>query len=419
MIYLDLGFDLGALPGRLLPSLPIFSRALTQTGTSKEDFVSLMQRIGRSTGGIGITRWSSARRDGGGTAAWLFARGKAVPEKAGELLAILHDVLTDARLDNRERIRQMVLESKAGFETSLAGMGNGIVATRLKAQFNESDWLGEQTGGVSQYFFLRELAKQIDSDWPSVEAALKEIRDILLVLSRMVSNVTADRETIYGFRLALAAFIGDLPQGKPPMAAGASPQRLSEGLTFPGQVNYVGKGGNLVALGVKPTGGMAVALKHLNTTYMWDKIRVQGGAYGGGSSFDPFSGNFAFTSYRDPNLIETLDNYDNAAAFLRQAVGEQELTRSVIGVIGTVDTYRLPDAKGFTSMLWELMGDTEEARQQRREETLGASRADFTALADGLDALRGDAEVVVLGSETAIKAANDERGGFLKVVKVL
>lgn len=420
VIYLDLGFDLGALPGRLLPYLPIFSRALTQTGTSKEDFVSLMQRIGRSTGGIGITRWSSARRDGGGTAAWLFARGKAVPEKAGELLAILHDVLTDARLDNRERIRQMVLESKAGFETSLAGMGNGIVATRLKAQFNESDWLGEQTGGVSQYFFLRELAKQIDSDWPSVEAALKEIRDILLVRSRMVANVTADRETIDGFRPALAAFIGDLPQGKPANGGwGFAPQRLSEGLTFPGQVNYVGKGGNLVALGVKPTGGMAVALKHLNTTYMWDKIRVQGGAYGGGSSFDPFSGNFAFTSYRDPNLIETLDNYDNAAAFLRQAIGEQELTRSVIGVIGGVDTYRLPDAKGFTSMLWELMGDTDEARQARREEILGATQADFKALADGLDALRDSAQVVVLGSERAIKAANDERGGFLKVTRVL
>jgi Zn-dependent M16 (insulinase) family peptidase len=181
----------------------------------------------------------------------------------------------------------------------------------------------------------------------------------------------------------------------------------------------VAKGGNLLSLGVKPTGGMAVALKHLNTTYMWDKIRVQGGAYGGGSSFDPFSGNFAFTSYRDPNLLSTIDNYDNAASFLRQAIGEQELTRSVIGVIGSVDTYRLPDAKGFTSMLWELMGDTEEARQKRREEILGASRADFTALADGLEKLRRDSEVVVLGSETAIKAANDERGGFLKVVKVL
>jgi hypothetical protein len=70
-------------------------------------------------------------------------------------------------------------------------------------------------------------------------------------------------------------------------------------------------------------------------------------------------------------------------------------------------------------MLWELMGDTDEARQARREEILSAARSDFTALADGLDALKGNAEVVVLGSESAIKAANDERGAFLKVTRVL
>src|SRR5690606_32310531 len=46
VLYVDLGFDLTAVPGPLLPYLPIFSRALTQTGTSSEDFVALMQRIG-------------------------------------------------------------------------------------------------------------------------------------------------------------------------------------------------------------------------------------------------------------------------------------------------------------------------------------------------------------------------------------
>ena len=155
VLYLDLGFDLRRMPGELLPLLPTFSRALLQTGTAKQDFVSLTQRIGRSTGGIGPQRWNSTKRDSKETAAWLFLRGKSVPEKAGELLAILTDVLTGARLDNRERIRQIVLESKAGFESSLAGMGNGIVSMRLRAQFSESDWLNEQLGGVSHYFFLR------------------------------------------------------------------------------------------------------------------------------------------------------------------------------------------------------------------------------------------------------------------------
>lgn len=421
VIYLDLGFDLKALPGHLLPYLPIFTRALTQTGTSSEDFVALTQRIGRTTGGVGASRWISTKRDGTGTAAWLFMRGKATPDHVGDLLSILNDVLTDAQLGNRERIRQMALESKAGFESSLAGMGNGIVSMRLRAGYTEADWLNEKLGGVSNYFFLKDLVTQIDGNWPAVEAALVEIRDRLIGRAGLVVNVTADEATTALLRPELERFVAGLPAGQRAGTEGwgFAPGPLSEGLTFPGQVNYVAKGGNLKALGFEPTGATAVAIKHLNTTYLWDKVRVQGGAYGGSSGFDPFAGTFAFTSYRDPNLIDTLSVYDGAARFLEAGVGEQDLVRSVIGVIGSVDTYRLPDAKGFTSLLWELSGDTDADRQRRREEILSASNLDFKALAAALDKLAHQGEVVVLGSETAIKAANDERGGFLKVTKVL
>ncbi len=420
VIYLDLGFDLKALPGRLLPYLPLFTRALTQTGTVKEDFVSLTQRIGRTTGGIGASRWISTRRDGKGTAAWLFLRGKATPDHLGDMLGIMGDVLSGARLDNRERIRQMVLESKAGFESSLAGMGNSIVSMRVRAGLSEADWLNELLGGVTHYFFLKQQIAEIENDWPKVQAALEEIRALLIGRAGMVANVTADSFAIGTLRPELAAFIAALPEGQGSGGGwGYAAGSVSEGLTFPGQVNYVAKGANLKALGFESTGATAVAIKHLNTTYLWDKVRVQGGAYGGSSGYDPFGGTFAFTSYRDPNLVDTLAVYDGAAKFLEAGVGEQDLLRSVIGVIGSVDTYRLPDAKGFTSLLWELMGDTEGDRQRRREEILSASSHDFKALAAALDKVARQGQVVVLGSETAIKAANDERGGFLKVTKVL
>ncbi len=420
VIYLDLGFNLKGLSGRLLPLLGIFARALTQTGTAKEDFVSLSQRIGRSTGGVGVNISITTKRKRSGTSAWAFMRGKAVPDKVGELLAIMHDVLTSARLDNRERIRQMVLEEKAGFESRLAGMGNGIVAMRLRAQLNESDWAGEQMSGVSHYFYIKELAARIDTDWPSVQAELEAIREEILHRGDMVANLTADGAMIDTMRPQLAAFLGGLPAGgKGGSGWGFTASTASEGLTFPGQVNYVAKGANLIDLGYVPSGASGVAIRHLNTTYLWDRVRVQGGAYGGSSGLDMNSGCFAFTSYRDPNLLGTLDNYDGAAAFLRNGIGDQDLTRSIIGVIGTIDTYRLPDAKGFASMMFELTGETEETRQQRREEVLGATTRDFKALGEALEQVARAGRVVVLGSETAIKAANDERGQFLKVTKVL
>jgi len=420
IVYLDLGFDLHVIDKPLLPYLPLFGRALLQTGTSKEDFVSLTQRIGRSTGGINQHRGLSAKQNSPQSAAWFFLSGKAVPDKVEEMLAIMGDVLLEARLDNRERFKQMALEEKAGFEARLVPAGNAIVATRLQSSMTEAGWLSEQLGGVSYLQFLRGLIERIDSDWPSVQAALEAIRDTLFNRTRMVVNVTAEGSIWDRARAELGAFLTRLPNAEKPLADWSEAlARRSEGLIIPAQVNYVGKGANLKALGFELTGASSVVLKFLNTTYLWDKVRVQGGAYGGSSRFDLTSGNFLFFSYRDPNLLKTLDAYDGAAKALRAGIGETDLTRSIIGVIGDIDGYEFPDAKGYSSMWRQLTGTTDALRQQRREEVLGASGADFKALADAVEAVACEGHVVVLGGEAAITAANAQRPGLMEISKVL
>jgi Zn-dependent M16 (insulinase) family peptidase len=421
VIYLDLGFDLRRVPAELVPYLSLFSRALFQTGTAKEDFVSLMQRIGRATGGVGASRSVSMMRDTRSVAGWLFVRGKAVPDKADELIAIIGDVLATAQLDNRARIRQMALEEKAGLESGLAARGHGIAASRLAAALNPAAWANEQSGGVSYLFFLRQLLGEIDSEagWQKTVAAFRTLRDLLVDRHSMVVNVTTEAGLWAALAPKLERFVAGLPARDAASVAWPEAVARDEGLTFPGQVNYVAKGANLYPLGYVHTGASAVALKHLNTTYLWDKVRVQGGAYGGSAGFDPFSGAFIFTSYRDPNLLPTLAAYDGAAAYLQAGVGEQDLVRSIIGAIGAIDTYRLPDAKGFTALMWELTGNTEENRQRRREEVLGATAADFRRFGEVLGAVAEAGRVVVLGPQSAIAAANAERGDFLSVTRVL
>ncbi|MBU1304120.1 MAG: insulinase family protein [Alphaproteobacteria bacterium] len=420
IVYLDLGFDLHVLDQAMLPYLPLFGRALLQTGTSREDFVSLTQRIGRSTGGIAQHRALSSRQGDDGTAAWFFLSGKAVPDKVEEMLDIMGDVLLDARLDNRERFKQMALEEKAGFEARMIPSGNAIVDTRLKAGFTQASWISEQMGGVAYLMFLRKLVQEIETDWAGVETMLKTIRDRLFNRGRMVVNATADAALWHKAQGEVSRFLGRLPADGPALAdwsVALTPK--SEGLIIPAQVNYVGKGANLKALGFSLTGASSVALKFLNTTYLWDKIRVQGGAYGGSSRFDLTSGNFSFLSYRDPNLLKTLDAYDGAAKALNAGIGDNDLTRSIIGVIGGVDGYEFPDSKGYSSMWRELTGTTDALRQQRREEILGATAADFRAMAEAVDAVARHGHVVVLGGEAAINLANESRPGLLAVTKVM
>ena len=164
VLYLsDLGVSLHALPADLLPYVPLFARALLETGAGQQDFVSLTQRIGCATGGIRPQVWISAVLNSQFAAARLFLRAKAVPEKASELLAILRNVLLAAHLDNEKRLQRLVLEEKASKESALVPAGSHFVDMRLRANLHEADWAEEQISGISYLRFLRELAGGVDA----------------------------------------------------------------------------------------------------------------------------------------------------------------------------------------------------------------------------------------------------------------
>lgn len=416
IIYLDVGFDLHTLPPEVLPYVVLFSRALLETGTSKQDFVQLTQRIGRTTGGIRPQLLVSAIRNSPGAAAWLLVRAKVMPDASTELLDILHDVFLEAKLDDKQRVIQLIMEEKAELEGHVVPGGSTFIFYRLTAGLHESGWINEQIKGVSYLFFLRELAGRVERDWPKVAATLQQIRRILINRAAMICNVTSDAGNIGRFVPELGNLLAALPRSD----AAHQSWKISDGpraeaLTIPATVNYVAKGDDLIRLGYTPNGATSVIENYLRATWLWDKVRVQGGAYGGFCNVDLRSGVFAFLSYRDPNLLDTLNVYDETSRILREAdVSEPELTRSVIGTIGEIDAYQLPDAKGYSSMVRHLVGETEALRQQRREEVLNTTVNDFRAFGEVLNKVVTGGRVVVLGSPQAIEAANAQRPGFFE-----
>ena len=326
------------------------------------------------------------------------------------MLDILHDVLSTVRLDNAERFRQIVLRAKANLESSLVPSGHSVVDGRLRAAYTISDWASEQMGGIAYLRTLRTLADQIESDWSGLLEKMEQVRQALVNRNAMLCNVTTDAQTWHGFEPRLAEFIDGLPGRRQELSAWELPVSVgNEGLTLPAQVNYVGKGAALYDLGYRLHGSISVIANYLRTSYLWDKVRVQGGAYGAMCRFGRQSGVLTFLSYRDPNLLDTLDVYDGAAAFLRNTLlREDELEKNIIGAIGSLDAYQLPDAKGYTSMSYALVGETDERRQRYRDEVLGTTMADIRAFADVLDEVADVGRVVVLGGEDAVTSADDD-----------
>ena len=421
IVYLDIGFNLHTIPDRLLPYVSIFGRVLVEMGTEKEDFVTLTQRISRNTGGISPVTFTSSVSNSEHSAAWLFLRGKATSARAADLTRILRDVLLDLKLDNRERFKQMVMEEKARAEQEVIPRGHQAVNLRLKAHFSEAHWAAEQMMGISYLFFLRELVPAIDENWPGVLACLEEIRGILVNREEAIANVTMDEAGWSRFEPHLNALIDALPEGRVSEVEW-SPKLPApfEGMTIPSEVNYVGKGADLYKLGYRFHGSALVITRYLRSGWLWDRVRVQGGAYGAFCLFDRLSGALTLVSYRDPNLFKTLEAFDLAARFLHDAdLGEEELTKGIIGAIGEIDAHMLPDSRGYASMLRYLTGNTEEKRQKMREEVLGTKTADFRAFSQVLEEVKKSGLVKILGSRGAIEAAAAERPGWLKVFKVL
>jgi Zn-dependent M16 (insulinase) family peptidase len=296
-----------------------------------------------------------------------------------------------------------------------------VVNTRLRARFDEAGWAGEQMGGLDYLFFVRRLADDVTERWAEVREKLQRIQSILVNRSAMIANVTLDAENWQRFRPQLEEFNASIPAGDVVEAAWTPEQYpKAEGLTFPAQVNFVGKGACLYDFGYHLHGSMSVISNYVGATWMWDKVRVQGGAYGGMFTFDSRTGVLTFLSYRDPNLLPTLDIYDRTGEFLRGLqLSQEELTKAIVGAIGELDAYQLPDAKGFTSLARYLTGDTDEFRQNYRNQVLSTTVQDFHNLAQVLDQVSKNGEVVVLGSPDKINEANSSRQGWLDVKKVL
>jgi Zn-dependent M16 (insulinase) family peptidase len=237
----------------------------------------------------------------------------------------------------------------------------------------------------------------------------------------LICNVTLDAENWRTFEPRLATFVASLPATSAEQAPWTpTPPPSFEGLTIPARVNYVAKGTNLYQHDYDLDGSVAVIVNYLRTTWLWERVRVQGGAYGGFCTFDRYSGLFSYLSYRDPNLLDTVETYDRTAQFLRDLdLDQDELTKSIIGVIGNIDTYRLPDAKGYASMARYLSSESDEQRQRYRDQVLDTTADDFAAFVDVLQSVSDHGRVVVMGSQQAIEAANEKRGGWLEVTKVL
>jgi Zn-dependent M16 (insulinase) family peptidase len=420
IVYAEAAFALDSVPEDLLPLLPLFGRALLEMGTRSLDFVTLHMSIARKTGGMDIDTLFMTRAGDRAPVARLILSGKTSPGKVTDLFALMRTILTDCLLDQKDRFRRMVLEETARQEHGMIPTGHIMVATRLRAALSGAGRLAEITGGVSYLHFLHRLNRQIDTDWTSVVQALETLRHHVIHRAGAAVNLTATPAQGPIVQRCAEELLYALPEhGQNDAAAWrGKPASLHEceALLLPAQVNYMGKGVNLFDVGYNWHGSAMVILKYLRTGYLWEKIRVQGGAYGCLCGLDRMSGDFYMASYRDPNILPTLAAYDAVAEHLAgHTLARTEIEPLIIGAIGELDHYLLPDAKGSAAFSRRLCGDTDSLRAKLREDILSTSAEHFQAFGQSLHNFSAAGRICALGGGALERVAR-ERGWHVEKV---
>jgi len=451
ILYADFAVDLSALSFQDLPLLSLFTRLMKENGAGDLSDVALSRRIGTFTGGISVSLGITPVKqqgvdenvvtDGSCMTSKLYIRGKATTDNTHELFEMFQLLLTEANFDNQSKVLEMLKESKSRLESGIQGSGHQYAQNRLKSRYSPNAYISEAMGGITYLETVKQLLEQAENDWPSLLERFENMRKTMLSKEScrdgMILNLTGDKQVLDKTKEQTLTFLQNLPgdasPSKPfpnfykeehPWITAARSQMNTElqdeGFIVPTQVSYVGKGGRLYKEGEAVPGTTAVISKFLRTGYLWDNVRVIGGAYGGFCTFDANDGLFTYLSYRDPNLADTLDVYDRTSEALMEsakmlAQDENALATAIIGTIGDMDSVLSPDQKGFTSMQRWLKRESPEKRQQFRNEILECTAEDFEKIAERLSVLAKEGSVAVVSSKSAFEEA--EKKGKKMVVK--
>jgi len=409
--YVQIGFDALSIPIEKIPYLSLVGSLVLGMGTRRHSYVEISQLLGIHTGGLRSWHFTSAAiNDHKRILSYVFFSGKALMENLDYLFDIWQELIGEYDFNNPKRLIEIIKSSKAGMEDSILSSGNHYVLSRLQSYQSPLGQYNELAEGISFYRFLEKLLVRAEENPDDVAEEFRGIAQSLFTKENIFVNITtpeSDYKKVEKKVMALTQNLSDKKQS--PVKLDFETGLVNEAFLTASSVQFVGKGANLFELGMEYSGKFDVLNSVLRTCFLWDRVRVQGGAYGSQSSFDSLSGDYGLVSYRDPNLTETLDVYDQIGDYVENLdISDKELTKILIGCVGRLDPPLSADRKGAVSMVEYLTGNTYELKQKRRDELLSTRLEDIKSYAFLFRKIKESGNVCVLGNEEKIKKSKNK-----------
>ena len=405
--YVDLLFDLSVVPAELLPYVGILQSVLGIIDTKNYEYGELFNEINVHTGGIGtslemypnVTKVKEKEFK-----ATFEMKAKALYDKLPTAFAMMKEILVNSKLDDEKRLKEILDITKSRLQMRFQSAGHTTSALRAMSYASPLAKFKDITNGIGFYQTVNDICEHFEEKKEELIQNLQKLCKMLFRAENMMISYTASEEGLADMEKLIADLKTDLyKETVESVPCILQCEKKNEGFKTSSKVQYVARAGNFIDQGVDYTGALHILKVILSYDYLWQNVRVKGGAYGCMSSFNRLGDGY-FVSYRDPNLEKTNEIYEGITQYLRQFdVSDRDMTKYIIGTISNIDQPMNPAAKGDRSLNLYMNHVSKEMIEKERKEILDATQEDIRKLADVVDAVLKANQLCVIGSEEKIE----------------
>jgi len=414
--YLHLDFDIADAADELFPFMPLFGDCVHKMGAAGLDYTKMAERVVANTGGIGF--WTSVSTHAAASSRCLRRARfslKALDGKIGDALKVFRDVLFELEFRDEARLKDVLIQSKAAHRSALVSSGLDMAMRHAGRRLSPEGQLSEMLGGLPQTRLVEKLADHYAAEREATVAKLEQMRALFRNSKRVTASFTGSDGAYTQVTRALDGWCREMgsapiPERTPKVEKGAAPR---DGLATPAEVAFCAQ--VLPAPHVTHADApiLNVGARLLSLGFLWEEIRIKGGAYGGGCGYNGFDRDWYFYSYRDPSIKKTLDTFGRALDYARNAKwSKTDVDRAIIGTAKGAERPIRPGEATGQALNRHVMGDSPEAREARHARLLEATPKNVKAsLVELLEANTGKGGVCVVSSREKLEAANKEMPG--------
>lgn len=413
IVYADLIFNLPDLKEEDLAYLRLFTIVLTQMGSRNRSYAENLEYIQEYTGGIeaGISLNLNAKNY------QLFSptfhiRGKSLYRNVSKLFPLLHDTAVDAQLNDLDRLKEILFKHFTGMESRINQSALKYAINLSASALNVASTVANHLYGLSYFWKIRDMVREFDRLGPSILAKLQAIQKSVTCLNHPHLVIGSDAlmynklktNEFYGLK-EIETFPYQPWEGK--IAVNSVPP---QGRLIASPVSFIGKVFPTVSYTHSDAPALNLAAFLFDNLTLHSKIREQGGAYGGGAVNNPLSGNFYFYSYRDPNIVQTLQVFDEAIEnAIKGNFDESDIEEAKFEMIQGLDSPISPGSRGEVAYGWLREGRTNEIRQNFRNRLLSLTKKEIINAVQKIIAQNNKlGSEVIFASNELLEKANQE-----------